>query len=223
MAIASSKKRKCVKGWSCGATCLSREKKNCFNGLEGEPKTLADWLEKQAKPTTETKKKEVVARATRSTAELSSLVPQNVGNSRIYMASDAIKGGALKSQDQLRSLDIQGYLNHLNAQSGKAINLAAQGSDSVSVPVGQGSVSVRKANLRLFAAQANRDARRIWRAADEQTKDSWAQELQGDGNQNGRNRFARNMSKDLNNRFNRIQEQEAIAKKAARNASRGKS
>jgi len=62
MAIASSKKRKCVKGWSCGATCLSREKKNCRNGLDGEPKKLADWLEKQAKPAAEVKKKDVVVR-----------------------------------------------------------------------------------------------------------------------------------------------------------------
>lgn len=44
----TKQKKKCTKGWSCGFTCLPRTKKNCDNGLEGDARTLTEWLEKNS-------------------------------------------------------------------------------------------------------------------------------------------------------------------------------
>lgn len=44
----TKQKKKCTKGWSCGYTCLPRTKKNCDNGIEGDAKTLTEWLEKNS-------------------------------------------------------------------------------------------------------------------------------------------------------------------------------
>lgn len=43
----TKQKKKCSKGWSCGFTCLPRTKKRCDNGIEGDTKTLTEWLEKE--------------------------------------------------------------------------------------------------------------------------------------------------------------------------------
>lgn len=44
----SSKMRKCIKGYSCGYSCIARGKK-CKNRLDGQEKTYAEWLKKNLK------------------------------------------------------------------------------------------------------------------------------------------------------------------------------
>lgn len=46
----------CTKGWGpCGYTCLPHSKKNCKAALEGQVKSLAEWLERSAKVAEESK------------------------------------------------------------------------------------------------------------------------------------------------------------------------
>lgn len=45
----SKKPPKCVKGWSCGRSCIARGRR-CRNPLEGQAKTLADYLLRQSAP-----------------------------------------------------------------------------------------------------------------------------------------------------------------------------
>lgn len=42
----TKQEKTCSKGWPCGFTCLPRTKKNCNKGLDGQAKTVSDWLEK---------------------------------------------------------------------------------------------------------------------------------------------------------------------------------
>lgn len=42
----TKQQKNCKKGWGCGFTCLPRTKKNCNKGIEGQAKTLTEWLEK---------------------------------------------------------------------------------------------------------------------------------------------------------------------------------
>ncbi|MDF5717794.1 MAG: hypothetical protein PUP93_29000, partial [Rhizonema sp. NSF051] len=41
--------KNCLKGWSCGGTCLPKSKKNCHRALEGKHKTYVEWLQHQVK------------------------------------------------------------------------------------------------------------------------------------------------------------------------------
>jgi hypothetical protein len=153
-------------------------------------------------------------------AEMRNLVPENAGNSRIYAASQGLANGSLKTQDGLRGHDIQNHLGQLNGLTSRQINMAAaQDGGSVKVAVGTGMTSVSRSDYRQFAAQANRDAFRIYRNANSDTKDSWARELQG-SYASSRNPTVRRIARDLSQRYDRIMESEARARKAARAAAR---
>jgi hypothetical protein len=48
MAGNTKQRKNCTKGWSCGYTCLGKDKKNCKSPLQGQVAKYADWLEQQA-------------------------------------------------------------------------------------------------------------------------------------------------------------------------------
>jgi phage gp29-like protein len=48
MAGNTKQKKNCIKGWSCGYTCLGRDKKTCNSPLQGQVAKYADWLSQQA-------------------------------------------------------------------------------------------------------------------------------------------------------------------------------
>jgi hypothetical protein len=55
MAGNTQQKKNCTKGWSCGYTCLGRDKKTCNSPLQGQVAKYADWLEQQAGGSAKTK------------------------------------------------------------------------------------------------------------------------------------------------------------------------
>lgn len=68
---AAGKKPNCTPGksWSCGLSCRPMSNKNCPSALEGEPKTLADYLANQAKANSGGKAKTEKATAKKTKAD----------------------------------------------------------------------------------------------------------------------------------------------------------
>lgn len=76
-----TKKKNCVKGWECGYTCLPKTKENCGSPLEGQSKTYADWLSKQAANLSTSQKSTTKAKAKTSSKKAASSktsIPQKI-------------------------------------------------------------------------------------------------------------------------------------------------
>lgn len=150
-------------------------------------------------------------------SQMNELVPENAGNSRVYAASKGLRDGSLNSQEGLRDFDIQNYLSQASGLNSRNVNnLARADGGSIKVPVANTTVSVSRENYRRFSAQASRDTRTLYNRANNETKDTWARELRGNAPTSSRNPAVRRIARDLNQRYERIQETEAKARRAAR-------
>lgn len=157
-----------------------------------------------------------------TSAEMEQRVPQFGGNSRIYAARELLESGSL-SQEALRDFDIATYTTQLSGLNSASIRQQTRADGTIQTFSGQTTGSTSATAYRQYVAQANRDARRIWNAASNETREAWAARGEVTNPRSSRNVMTRRISRDLSRRYERQQEAAASARRAARAARRSQS